>query len=181
MEGSCEINDELMQMGSQLPRSIPGRLGTVPDLYFEELSNKCLSAIYKGAEDTFPIWKVSEKKTLEVPIGYFEQFPQVVLEAAKLAHQQHKTAKIAFPIKVQWAAAAMIAMVIILGGYSMFTAPVRPNPEVILATVPINDLSDYVANIYGEDVLDRWGNPPALQLQLTTEEIQAYVDERGWD
>ena len=182
MDSAFDVNSELNEMGSQLPRSVSGKVGAVPDTYFEQLSNRCLDEIKNSGEEDYPIWQAADKQTFKLPEGYFEQLPQITLEAVKDANKEHKTVVTAFPIKVQWAAAAMLALVISLGGYWMFTAPVQPNPEVILATVPLNDLSDYVANTYGEDALDRWGNAPAaVPLQLTTEEIQAYVDERGWD
>jgi len=181
MDGTSDINKELNEMGSQLPRSVSGRVGVVPDLYFEQLSDRCLEEIKNSGEEDYPIWQVADKQTFKLPEGYFEQLPEMTLDAVKVANKERKTVVTAFPIKVQWAAAAMIALVISLGGYWMFTAPVQPNPEVILATVPLNDLSDYVATTYGEEALDRWGNAPAVPLQLTTEEIQAYVDERGWD
>lgn len=181
MDGVIDVNTELNEMGSQLPRSVSGKCGVVPDLYFEQLSDRCLDVIKNSGEEDCPIWQVADKQTFKLPEGYFEQLPQIALEAVKGASKEHKTVVKAFPIKVQWAAAAMIALVISLGGYWMFTAPVQPNPEVILATVPLSDLSDYVAITYGEETLDRWGNAPAVPMQLTTEEIQAYVDERGWD
>lgn len=181
MDGAIDVNIELNELGSRLPRSVSGRCGDVPDLYFEQWSDRCLEEIKNSGEEDYPIWQMADKQLFKLTEGYFEQLPQITLEAVKIANKEHTTIVTAFPIKVQWAAAAMIALVISLGGYWMFTAPIQPNPEVILATVPLSDLSDYVATTYGEETLDRWGNAPAVPLQLTAEEIQAYVDERGWD
>lgn len=148
----------------------------VPVAYFEKLPDDIVASV--ASKNVFP--GLSQETPFTIPAGYFEALPAQMLKAAKASD----VAKVV-PLKrtftltsVKWAAAAILLICITLGGF--FFLQQSPNPEKILASVPSNEIHDYLQHTYRIDV-DKVVNNDISNLQLDNKEIIQYLNETGWD
>ena len=152
----------------------------VPDNYFSELTDEVTTGgIASGLPKATPF---------SVPSGYFATLPSQMLEAAKAADVISGQTKI-IPLKrtnifrsLRWAAAAVLFLGIGLGAYQKFYNTQQPNVENMLASVPGNDIEDYVQHTYRIDGDRIAGNNNEINnIQLDNKDIIEYLDETGWD
>ena len=166
------------------PEAIPAWSKTmpynIPAGYFETLPDDILANVNSG--NAFP--GLSQETFFTVPAGYFEALPAQILKAAKASDNAKKETKI-IPLKrtftltsVKWAAAAILLICVSLGGF--FFLQQSPNPERMLASVPSNEIHDYLQHTYRIDV-DKVVNNDLSNLQLDNKEIIQYLNETGWD
>lgn len=165
-----EIEESAGNWGKQLPYN-------VPDGYFEALPAKIAASV--------KLDRAGRKIPFEVPGGYFDLLPAKILLAAKESSQQaariipFTRAKIFGAIK--WAAAAVLLIGIGIGSYSTFRS--TPNSaEMILSSVPGNEINEYIQHNYRIDA-DRvvGSNSEINNIQLDKKDIIQYLDENGWD
>ena len=154
---------------------------STPEGYFEGLTDNIVSAV-----KTEQIRSLSfESMPYSVPAGFFENLPGKMLQAAKKAHPFKKeTARIplgrnAFS-QIRWAAAAVLLVCIGLGGYFTFYTQ-HDNTENMLASVPSNDIRDYVQHSYILDVNKMGNNEEVNNIEVDNKDIIQYLNETGWD
>lgn len=172
MSEENNILSELREMGSPLadvPRRMPY---AVPDNYFEQAEANIVDRV------TAPL-KEKGELPYSVPTGYFAALPEKVLAASKQADRE--TRRVAFVPRMQWATAAMLALVISLGGYITFSVQAVNEPERMLASVPANEIQAYVENRYGMGEASAAGDTRLKELPLNKQEIVAYLNDNGWE
>ena len=155
----------------------------IPDGYFEKLPDNLIAAITAGDSSA----RFVKELPYKTPTRYFEQLPAQVLAAAKTAVKPAKTAKV-IPLhgrgifrRVQWAAAAIFILFMSAGSYITFFSDRSSNSEKILASVPNNEIDDYLQRTYRLDADRIVGNNEITNLQLDNKEIIQYLNETGWD
>jgi len=154
----------------------------VPVHYFESLTEDIVAAVV--ASDFRPVGKGIPFAT---PVGYFDSLPASMLIAAKASDVVAKPRVIAlkynqFQKAIKWAAAAMVVLGIGLGSMKMyFNSTVNTNPEQILASVPGNEIQDYLQHTYRFDIDKTIDNSDINNMQVDTKDIVQYLDETGWD
>jgi hypothetical protein len=155
---------------------------SVPQGYFENLADNILSAV--KAESIMGI--SSKKMPFNVPAGYFEALPAQMLHIAKRAGGMKKeTTRI--PLvrhnsfrQIRWAAAAVLLICIGFGGYETFY--IQPdNTEKMLASVPNNEIQDYLQHTYVFDVNRVVSNEDINNIEVDNKDIIQYLNETGWD
>ena len=179
-----EIINELKGLNSPLaamPREMPYQ---VPAGYFEQLPGDVLAIVNDTTIQAFE----KQGNPHEVPAGYFNTLPLKMLQAAKaqevIEHKEVAPAKrIALYPQVRWAVAAVMALVISLGGYVMFTGNNADNgAEKILSSIPGSEINEYVTHRYGIDPNVVAPDKENSNLKnVDTKDIVAYLDETGWD
>ena len=149
----------------------------VPTGYFDELTSH-ITAATRLSESTRDV-------PFSVPGGYFEALPAKMLHAAKASGADKKPARL-IPLKrtsifrqVRWAAAAVMLISIGVGYQVFFGHP--SGPEKILASVPGNDLQEYIEHTYRLDVKNIEGATEINNIPLENRDIIQYLDETGWD
>lgn len=153
----------------------------IPEEYFDELTNHIITAV-----KTENIRSVSSTgMPFDVPAGYFEHMPGKMLHAAKKTHPLPKQTT-HIPLgrntfrQIRWAAAAVLLICIGFGGYMAFFMP-SGNTENILASVPNNEIQDYLQHTYILDVNRIISNEDVNNIQVDNKDIIQYLDETGWD
>jgi hypothetical protein len=172
MSEENNILSELQAMGSplaEMPRELPYR---VPDNYFEEAGERMIHFVSAPLE-------VKGALPYSVPAGYFDALPEKVLAASKQEAGTKKTAS--FVPRMQWAAAAALAIVISIGGYITFSGQAANEPERMLASVPASEIQAYVENRYGTGEMRGAGDTKLTTLQLNRQEIESYLNDNGWE
>jgi len=155
----------------------------IPKGYFDNLTSDIVAIATAGDFAS----ELSKESPFTVPHGYFEQLPAQILKAAKETDVVAKPAKI-IQLKrhnvfrsVQLAAAAIFILFIGVGSYITFFSDGAYNPEKILASVPGNEIQDYLQHTYRIDVDRVVGDNEINNLKLDNKEIIQYLDETGWD
>ena len=164
---------EGFSLGKAMPHS-------VPEGYFDALAGNIMSAV--NAEHL----SVSSKAMpYSVPAGYFEALPGQVLHAARAAEPEHKKAK-QIPLKpnrftqIRWTAAAVLLICIGFGTYqTVFNQ--AASPEIMLATVPDNEIQDYLQHTYILDVNRVMDGGAVTNIEVENKDIIQYLNETGWD
>lgn len=172
MSEENNILNELREMGSplaELPRGLPYR---VPDNYFEEAGERMIHFVSAPLE-------VKHQLPYGIPTGYFDALPESVLAASK--QEAGAARRIAFVPRMQWATAAMLALVISMGGYITFRGQAVNEPERMLASVSANEIAAYVDNRYGMVDVRTASDTKLKELQLNKQEIVAYLNDNGWE
>lgn len=173
-----EINtpEEIPQWGKMLPYAVPND-------YFNKLTSNIVAAAI--AED--PALGLSKDTPLKAPAGYFETLPAQILSAAKASDVPKKETKV-IPLnriifrQLRWAAAAVLLLSLGFGSYQMFFRSQPDSTESMLASVPNNDIHDYLQHIYNRVDLDRIVSSADINnLQLDNKDIVQYLDETGWE
>ncbi len=165
-----ETGEERHEWNKIMPYSVPSQ-------YFSELTNNIVASA--------KLSDYQNDNAYSVPAGYFEQLPEQILVAAKAADPATKETRI-IPLKPRisiiprrWAAAAVILITIGLGGYMFFNS--QSSTDKILASVPANDIQDYLKNTYRLDVDRVVGGTEINNLHLENKDIIEYLNESGWD
>jgi len=211
MNNENDILAELKDLNSPLAgisRAMPYR---VPAGYFEQLPENTISAIKSiEAPEVKPVWGANpyaapagyfdsltcnlvsaakaehisvntKEMPYHVPKGYFERLPGQVIKAVK-ALGSKKTIPLTAHMfrRVQWAAAAIFIIFMGIGGYIAFFND-HSYQEKILASIPGNEIHDYLQRTYRIDVDRIEANNNVNELQVDNREIVQYLDETGWD
>jgi hypothetical protein len=181
MQKNNEILKELEQLQSSLakmPRVMPY---AVPENYFSSLPEQVLAQ----ALDSETSAVLPKAVPFEVPKGYFDSLPDQLLKAAKSSEEKPKTKVISLGEtiwkKTRFAAAAIVLLAL---GTGIFQLSDRQNSfEHKLAQLPVEAVSEYVeqnADGFEVPVESSAANTSVSLNQLTEEEINAYLDETGW-
>lgn len=164
-----------------LPKGMPYE---VPAGYFEGLAK---SAMMQLEEPSLPMTK---EMAYEVPVGYFENMPAQILAKAKQEEASQKAPKtIALPIwkTVTRAVAAILVIGIGFGSLRYLVADSPLNAEAQLAALPKDSINEYVQlhiDEYEADAIAstlEQADVTTLTNKLSTEEIENYLNETGWD
>jgi hypothetical protein len=148
----------------------------VPAGYFENLTGNLV------ANATGHVSVQAKEMPLQVPVGYFENLPRQVLKKVKGTNPKQipLTGANIFR-RIQWAAAAVFILFMGIGAYITFFSDHSVNTDKILASVPANEIHDYLQHTYRIDVDKVVGNNDINNLQLDNKEIVQYLNETGWD
>ena len=157
----------------------------VPYNYFDNFNAQLLDAVYD--ETTLP--ELTKFNPLEVPVNYFEELPKIVLQLAQ--DSEKRTAKI-IPIQhhniwkpIRIAAAAILILGIGIGTFELIFKNSNNNTEKALATVPKNELTEYVQQSYfdvdAELTTVNYTTNTANALSFEKKDIIQYLNETGWD
>lgn len=158
----------------------------VPDGYFAGFAGNVIAAAKVGSADRLD--NLNRQMPNSVPAGYFDSLPGKILQAAKYASPVKKKAT-TIPLgrnsfrQVRWAAAAVLLVCIGLGGYvSFFSGNGRQNgTETMLASVPTEEIQDYLQHAYILDVNRIVNNNDINKIQVDNTDIIQYLNETGWD
>ncbi len=161
--------------GKAMPQELPAG-------YFENMAGNIMATV--RAEEAADGWP--KEMPMAVPAGYFDALPAQILAAAK-ATVPVKKVPVVIPLKktyairnVRWAAAAIMLICVSIGGYVFFNGQ-HTVPEQMLASVPANEIHDYLQGAYRIDVDRVMNNEDVSKLQLDNTEIIEYLNETGWD
>ncbi len=158
---------------------------TVPSGYFEGLAGNVMAAVH-SEQSAEPELSYSKAMPYHVPAGYFEALPIQMRHAALRAAPMKKTATI-IPLRntfkqVRWAAAAVLLVCIGFGGYiSFFSGGPQSGTEVMLASVPNEEIHDYLQHSYLLYVDQVLNNTDINKIQVDSKDIIQYLNETGWD
>ena len=158
----------------------------VPDGYFEGFASNIIAAAKAGS--IYQPDNLNRQMPNSVPAGYFDSLPGKMLQAAKYASSVKKKTTI-IPLgrdsfrQVRWAAAAVLLVCIGLGGYvSFFSGNGHQNgTETMLASVPNEEIQDYLQHTYILDVNRIVNNNDINKIQVDNSDIVQYLNETGWD
>ncbi len=156
----------------------------VPAGYFEGLAGNIIAAV--KADPAGQLDNLSRKMPNSIPAGYFEALPARVLQAAKTASPVRKKTTV-IPLgrdafrQVRWAAAAILLVCIGLGSYVSFFSGGQSGTESMLATVPNEEIQDYLQHSYILDVNRIVNNNEVNKIQVDNTDIIQYLNETGWD
>ncbi len=180
MNEADNIQQELNSMGSSLaglPRQIPY---AVPAGYFNQLADNIVAKA-RMQEDALPDF--GRQMPYEVPADYFAALPEMVLEMAKADGQAgvKKPQTILFVPRLRWAAAAVLAIVIGVGTVMVFSTHTQTASDSLLAAVPKNEISAYIKHSYGFDAARVVNSNQFNNLNVDYKDIEAYLNETGWD
>ena len=176
MNDDNNIQNELKELSSllaEMPRSMPF---AVPEGYFIQLPEHAVATVMAGDNAL----TVKHDAPYKIPQGYFDQLPELVLTAVKKKEEKEIKRQIYVP-RVQWLTAAMLAMVISLGGYIMFVQGTRHNSEKMLASVPSKEINEYVQTKYGLDATKILNENKIQDLKVDSKDIEAYLNDTGWE
>ena len=177
LQGAIKSQDEKDPVPAWIKGTLPY---TVPESYFDQLAANITAA----ASADGLLSDTSREVPFTVPTGYFEALPAKILAAAKADDQVVKETTVKRTIEFRpgrWAAAAVLLICISAGSYITFFSPGRPNPEKILASVPNNDIQDYLQIAYRPDADQVVSNTEISKIQLDNKDIIEYLNETGWD
>jgi len=164
-----------------LPKTVPYE---VPTGYFEGLVNSVMAEVQ---EPSLPMVK---ETIFAVPAGYFENLPaQVIARAKQEEKTPHAPKIIAFPVwkTVTRAAAAILVIGIGFGSLRYLNSDTQISTEAQLAALPQDSINDYVQlhiDEYDADAIAgtlEQADVATLTNKLSTEEIENYLNETGWD
>ena len=151
----------------------------LPDGYFGGLPAEIATAAsFSALPKTMP---------LSAPAGYFEHLPARMLQAAKAVDEpvtKGRTIALkgsALFRQIRWAAAAVLVVGLGIGSYQFYTQNRQPASENLLASVPSNDIREYVQRTYRMDAEKVVSNEQINDLQLDNKDIIQYLNETGWD
>jgi hypothetical protein len=156
---------------------------SVPVGYFEELTDNIVSAVTAEELASF----LPKDAPFKVPAGYFETLPAHMLRMARAADPAVKETKI-IPLKrrnfikpLRWAAAAILLIGIGFGSYETLFKQQTTSTDKILASVPSDEIHDYLQHTYRLDIDRIVGNNDINNLQIENKDIIQYLNENGWD
>ncbi len=196
--------DEIQALSPLLGKLDNKNLYHVPAGYFDELAGnvtdgaKAIELVNEALENLSPLMNsLKQKNVYEVPTGYFESLPSEVLTKAKQQHPS-KVISISFSRKImRYAAAAVVAGVIVTSGWLYFKDPiVSPNPDVDVATKEVtkelrttsdeellrfieteNNLTDETVTTSPSTEEIEATDMKDMLVDVTDEELQQYIEE----
>ncbi len=172
---------------------------TMPAGYFNELSDNVVSGVQaiefvnEELENLSPLMtSLKEKKVYGVPARYFEKLPAEILRKVQAAPA--RVVSISFRKRVvRYAAAAVVAGALAVGGYFYF-APAKTNGggvgtvDLPIAQVPDQDLENFLTDntvaladagtIVTNDTISE-SDTKDLFANVSDEELQKYLEEHG--
>lgn len=171
--------NELSEPQLSIPRIAPFEAPS--PAYFEQFSANLMNRIKEEAE---PEW--SKKMPYSVPEGYFEAFPKHITAKVRRVAVSPDTRRIPLFRAVRLAASVALILFMGLGIMNIHTKETMSGKSAALSQ---NDIRNYVEANLDEFDTDLIINGLAsnnsdngkLELNLTKEEIKAYLDESGWN
>lgn len=171
----ADNNEWQLQATREMPYSVPAG-------YFEGLPEQVLRSIRQEGNISLP-----KAMPFEAPAGYFDQLPMEILQAVKKADKQpakviplySKVAK-----NIRWAAAAILLLGISIGSYKMLNPSLSVNAQDQLATVPQEEIGDYVQqhiDDFDGDMIENSVASANTMESVSDEDIINYLDETGWN
>lgn len=178
----------LKQIGKQMPFSTPAG-------YFNELTENAMAGAQAIAfvntelENLSPLMaSLQQHQVYEVPAGYFDQLPNQVLKAVK-EQQPAKVVSMRFTRRImQYAAAAVVAGVVIVAGWMYFGKTDTGNglPPAV-ATISDAALENYIENQTvlpvettvvptGNAEIDA-GDMKEMLADVSDEDLQQYIEK----
>lgn len=154
------------EMGKEMPYG-------VPDNYFVQLTGDIVAAATKES--------MRKETPYGVPAGYFEQLPEQVLAAAMKEESVVPKKRLVIPLPWRRAVAAVVVMGIGFAGYSVIFKQQATTTDTILATVPNNEIQDYLQVAYRLDAGSLASNNDVANIQVENKDIIQYLNENGWD
>ncbi len=182
--GSLHNTISELDMADFIPTGSKRLPFSVPAGYFEQLTDNITAAVKANHLET------SQPKAtpFSTPAGYFETLPAQMLKAAKASDETITQTKViplsrrSFIRPLKWAVAAMLVAGIGLGSYSVFfTGQSSSSTDKILASVPSDEIHEYLQHTYRLDIDRIVGNNDVNNLQIENKDIVQYLDENGWD
>lgn len=170
------IQEELRELDSPLadmPRAMPY---STPDGYFAQFA----ANIHSIASQHIDLSDNQIAMPYEVPAGYFGQLPGQVLAAVYKEEIADKK-RVAFAPRIQWATAAVLALIISFGGYISFSSHRYSRSEQMLSAVPASAINDYMGTRYGLDAAKVVNEHIFEHMQVENKDIIAYLNETGWE
>ena len=171
---------------------------SIPQGYFEELPSnitdgaKAIDLVNEELENLSPLMNsLKGVNVYEVPSGYFEELPDLLLQKAK-QQQPAKLVSMKFTRRVmQYAVAAVMTGLIILGGIRVFNGPTVTPGESSIASIPDTEIIQYLEsngdNV--EPVLTTTTEEESIDLSaddmkemladISDEELQQFVEQAG--
>lgn len=177
-DGYFEILDKRITTNVFLNENKSRGIQEVPEGYFDQLTVKILSKI-KGSEeeikDISPVlFSLRDKDTYTVPAGYFENLYSSIFN--KIGNEKAKVVSIHSNKKWwRYAAAAVVAIVIMIGSLQLFNSRVATGDNTQPVTLSAN-LPDYIKLSF------RYKTPEQLEngiASLSDTDIVAYLEQHG--
>lgn len=170
-----EINKELKELGSSLADEHVHMPFEVPQGYFAAAERTIVAkAMQEEAESSLPV----ATNPYAAPKGYFDSLPSRIEE--RLPQTKKRGILISFR-QVRWAAAAVLLLMIGVGGYSVYRTPGAANTGSwgMLASVADGDIQEYLGPNYLAEAQSN--NTTVERMDVPTADIVDYLDETGWD
>ena len=180
MNRNEEIDVELNGMGSPLVGLSKHVPYTAPAGYFSAFSAKIIGGIDTESNASIPQVVATP---YSVPDDYFEQLNKSLLHkvgAQTVLPQGTPNKLYSLPLRSNWAVAAVLALVIAIGGYTMFSAT-NYSAQSVLANVSQHDIADYLNEQYNPEKLQTESVISIEQIQLDETDIEHYLVENGWN
>jgi len=177
MQEREDILRELEDMGSGLGNISSILPYEVPDNYFDQFPDKLMSVI--TAESM--VSKLTPKNPYTVPVGYFEQLPQQILAAAK--EQGKSNDKLIALSSNIWKRTrlAAAAVLLLLTGMGIFKYALDEGSfSNKLAGLPDDAVNEYVMQTSNELNVTSNLAQATLPKEITSQEIEQYLNETGW-
>ncbi len=164
------------QWGKNLPFTTP--LG-----YFEGLTNEVNLSI----EENRLLGNMPKALPFIVPTGYFEQLPEQLQQKVgepELALTRNREIPLFVANKwrkhLKWAVAALLVLAVGAGSIKYFAGKTEV-ADNMLASVPHNELVEYVQGAYRLDVDKIVSNTTVGEMAFESKDIEQYLNETGWD
>lgn len=180
MSKNSDISEELKELNSILQDSPKTMPYDVPHGYFEELANhvqKELSLSHSDKEQPF-----------SVPQGYFENLANNISKRVEEPEDLPETTqkRIWFPLRM--AAAAVLLICVTIGTYLIIENQTT-SISAQLADIPADEINEYLQNNFYEydlatleqAVASAETTPVVSEEDLTSSEIEQYIDYQGWE
>jgi len=177
-------------MGSPLAGMSQDIPYAVPNGYFAQFDADILATIKEINKEEAVYEDGKAMPYGDIPAGYFENLPEVMLGLAKAGDvQKPRVITIAPKLKrraiamqsIRWAAAAMLFIATGLGAYKLVNRNKESGTDKLLSSVPSNELQDYLQNNYRLDIDRVVNNNSLMDMPLDNKDIIKYLDETGWD
>lgn len=169
-----EINTELRELGSSLADKHILTPFTVPQGYFAAAEQ---TIVNRALDDVPEIQLPAIGTPYDAPPQYFDNLPGRIQQ--RLPKTPKKGLLITFR-QVRWAAAAMLFIMVGVGGYNMFYNQASPRERYgyeILSSVPDGDIQDYLGDTYLAEAKDNTID----KMDIPSSDIVDFLDETGWD
>ena len=153
----------------------------VPAGYFDNFESKLLESIFSVEEKL----KLPKSMPFEVPNNYFEELPAKMVRITKRTTQKAKVIFLHKPTFLQVLKAGVAAVLVIGLGFGIImiiNTNHSANPEITLASVPKDELKEYVQQNYLDVDMDfAVANNENSTLKFDKTDIVRYLNETGWD
>lgn len=162
-------------MGSSLADAHVSIPFEVPQGYFATAERTIIGkALQEESELSLPV----VTNPYAAPKGYFDSLPSRIEQ--RLPQTKKKGILISFR-QVRWAAAAVLLVMIGVGGYSVYRTPGGTDSGSwgMLASVADGDIQEYLGPNYLAEAQS--SSTTVERMDVPTADIVDYLDETGWD